>query len=109
HGGTIEVATTSSAGTTFRVTLPSATEATIDVAKRDSGGLALRSPLSGIRLLFIDDEPSLRNGVQAFGEVRGFTVLTACDGLEGLDLVRQAAVDAIVCDLRMPGMDGPSF
>jgi two-component system NtrC family sensor kinase len=65
--------------------------------------------LAGIRLLFIDDEPSLRSGLQAFGALRGFTVLTAENGLQGLEMLRAAPVDAIVCDLRMPGMDGPSF
>lgn len=111
HGGTIEVANTSAAGTTFRVTLPAAEEpADENDQKRDSGGgLVLRSPLAGIRLLFIDDEPSLRSGLQAFGELRGFTVLTAENGIQGLDMIRESPVDAIVCDFRMPGMDGPAF
>jgi CheY-like chemotaxis protein len=110
HGGTIEVASTSSAGTTFRVTLPAAEESpTGATGGRESGGLVLRSPLAGIRLLFIDDEPTLRAGVQAFGKLRGFTVLTAENGIQGLDMLGQSPVDAIVCDLRMPGMDGPTF
>jgi two-component system NtrC family sensor kinase len=109
HAGKIEVASSSAAGTTLRVTLPAASEAASDDLTRDSAGLVLRSPLSGIRLLFIDDEASLRLGVQAFGELRGFTVLTAADGIEGLNLVRTGSVDAIVCDLRMPGMDGAAF
>jgi two-component system NtrC family sensor kinase len=109
HGGTIEVANTSRAGTTFRVMLPAAEEMPSDAAARDSGGVVLRSALAGIRLLFIDDEATLRSGIQAFGELRGFTVLTAGDGIEGLNLVRSSSVDAIVCDLRMPGMDGPAF
>jgi two-component system NtrC family sensor kinase len=110
HGGTIEVANTSAAGTTFRVMLPAVEEPASDSSTgRDSGGLRLRSQLAGIRLLFIDDEPSLRSGLQAFGELRGFTVLTAENGIQGLDMIRESPVDAIVCDLRMPGMDGPAF
>jgi two-component system NtrC family sensor kinase len=109
HGGKIEVAASSPAGTTFRVTLPAAEDGTSEEAKRDSGGLSLRSPLTGIKILFIDDEAMLRTGVQAFGEMRGFTVITAADGIEGLETIRHTGVDAIVCDLRMPGMDGPAF
>jgi len=72
-------------------------------------GSSFGRQLVGIRLLFIDDEASLRAGVQAFGEMRGFSVLTAADGVEGLDLIRDSPVDAVVCDLRMPGMDGAAF
>jgi two-component system NtrC family sensor kinase len=109
HGGTIELASTSNAGTTFRVSLPAAAHQATDDAVRESGPYVLRSPLAGIRLLFVDDEASLRSGMQAFGEMRGFTVVAASGGIEALDLVRAAAVDVVVCDLRMPGMDGVAF
>ena len=109
HGGTIGVVATSSAGTTFRVALPVAAEPAHDASPQDVGGIVRRSPLSGLRVLFIDDEPTLRAGVQAFGKMRGFHVLTASDGIEGIEMIRQTPVDAIICDLRMPGMDGPAF
>jgi two-component system NtrC family sensor kinase len=110
HGGTIEVAETGPEGTTFRVTLPAASglAAPYD-GERDPAPGALRSPLAGIKLLFVDDEPALRNGMQAFGEMRGFTVLTASDGTAALETARTTGVDAVVCDLRMPGMDGYAF
>ena len=57
----------------------------------------------------MDDEPALRNGMKAYGELRGFTVLTAADGNAALETTRSVGVDAIVCDLRMPGMDGIEF
>ena len=109
HGGTIEVTDTSSAGTTFQVALPAVEEPAADQPASEMVVIQRRSPLTGLRLLFIDDEPTLRSGMQAFGELRGFTVLTAANGLQGLDLVRTSPVDAIVCDLRMPGMDGAAF
>jgi two-component system NtrC family sensor kinase len=110
HGGTIEVAETSSRGTTFRVTLPGGTlPAPILEAGRDAAHFTLRSPLAGIKLLFVDDEPSLRSGMEAFGELRGFTVITAADGAGALEISRATGVDAVVCDLRMPGMDGYAF
>jgi CheY-like chemotaxis protein len=111
HGGAIEVAETSSAGTTFRVTLPTAEPvgAPADRAAHESAPLVLSSPLSGLRMLFIDDEAPLRNSVVAFAELRGFTALTAGDGRAALELLRTAEIDAVVCDLRMPGMDGATF
>ncbi len=110
HGGSIEVVETGVAGTTFRVTLPS-----VDGEPSDVDGMAapaafpLRSPLAGIRLLFVDDEPALRSGMEAFGTMRGFSVIVAADGVSALETARTAGVDAVVCDLRMPGMDGYAF
>ncbi len=110
HGGSIEVVETGAKGTTFRVSLPAgsakpgAQEVTRDAAPR-----TLRSPLAGIKLLFVDDEPALRSGMEAFGKLRGFSVLTASDGMAALETTRATSVDAVVCDLRMPGMDGFAF
>jgi two-component system, NtrC family, sensor kinase len=113
HGGTIEIAETSSAGTTFRVSLPASEvlDAPHEAARRSHAPhpLALRSALSGIRLLFVDDEAALRSGMEAFGALRGFSVVSASDGSTALEIVRRTGVDAIVCDLRMPGMDGMTF
>jgi two-component system NtrC family sensor kinase len=111
HGGTIEVAATGPDGTTFRVTLPAASAEPASERSTPTEPMiaALRSPLAGIRLLFVDDEPALRHGMEAFGRMRGFTVVTAADGIEGLAHTRVIGVDAVVCDLRMPGMDGYAF
>ena len=110
HGGKIEVVETGAGGTTFRVTLPVASVlASAQQKDRDVAPITLRSPLAGIKLLFVDDEPALRSGMQAFGELRGFTVLTASDGAAALETARTTGVDAVVCDLRMPGMDGYAF
>jgi PAS domain S-box-containing protein len=110
HGGSIELVESGPTGTTFRVSLP-AGESPADAtdAARDQGASTRRSPIAGIRLLFVDDEPALRNGMKAYGELRGFTVLTAADGSAALEATRNVSVDAIVCDLRMPGMDGIAF
>jgi two-component system NtrC family sensor kinase len=110
HGGRIVVANTSAAGTTFRVTLPAGSSpAETQEVGYATAPLTLRSPLAGIKLLFVDDEPALRNGMKAFGELRGFTVLAASDGETALQTVRTISLDAVVCDLRMPGMDGYAF
>ena len=110
HGGEIEVVESSPSGTTFRVTIPSVSSPAVDsVGVREGGPFTLRSPLAGIRLLFVDDEPALRSGMEAFGIMRGFTVVVASDGKAALEAALSSGVDAVVCDLRMPGMDGYAF
>jgi CheY-like chemotaxis protein len=110
HGGTIEVAGTGPHGTTFRVTLPAGgLPADADDPSREADPAVLRSPLAGIKLLFVDDEPALRAGMEAFGALRGFTVFVAHDGASAMEMARTTGVDAVVCDLRMPGMDGYAF
>jgi two-component system NtrC family sensor kinase len=110
HGGSIEVADTGPTGTTFRVTLPSVTAAPTNAdGTPELMSFTLRSPLAGIRLLFVDDEPALRSGMEAFGGMRGFRVVVAADGAAALEMARSGGVDAVVCDLRMPGMDGYAF
>jgi two-component system NtrC family sensor kinase len=110
HGGTLALAETSAQGTCFVVTLPAApADATPDVIDDACGGAICRSPLHGRRLLFVDDEPAMRSGMEAFGRMRGFDVVTAADGRAALDVVEVASFDAVVCDLRMPVMDGVAF
>jgi len=57
-------------------------------------------------LLLIEDEPSLGLIVKDSLEVRGFTVLYATDGDEGLALFQQHQPDVIVTDVMMPRLDG---
>ena len=109
HGGMITVADTGPGGTTFRVSLPVPEEPAEEAPHDAPRALVAPSPLAGIRLLFVDDEPSLRRGVQSFGRMRRFEVVTAEDGATALDQARHGGFDAIVCDLRMPVMDGPAF
>ncbi|MDQ3697005.1 MAG: ATP-binding protein [Gemmatimonadota bacterium] len=110
HGGTITVARTGPDGTAMRVSLRGS--GTLADATRGGEVPAMfqeRSVLEGIRLLFVDDEPALRNVMLSFGKMRNFTVTVAHDGVEALGLTRRESFDAVVCDLRMPGMDGPAF
>ena len=109
HGGRIEVAETSSAGTTFRVRLPAVRLASAGALQLDLEVAPVRSPLMGLRILVVDDEAALRNGLESFGALRGFRVVTACDGREALARLEETTVDAVVCDLRMPALDGVAF
>ena len=58
------------------------------------------------RILTIEDEPMVREILTAYMEDSGFEVIQAADGRAGMDLIRREQPDLVLCDLRMPGMDG---
>ena len=60
-------------------------------------------------ILIIDDEAAVRLMVREMLRDDGYRVLTACDGQEALTYLRAVHIDGILCDLRMPGMDGVAF
>ncbi|WP_128543951.1 response regulator transcription factor [Larkinella soli] len=57
-------------------------------------------------ILLIEDEPALGMIVRDSLEVRGFEVLYAADGEEGLAVFREKNPDLIVADVMMPRLDG---
>ena len=57
------------------------------------------------RLLFVDDEPMVLNTLKVLFR-RGYQVFTAGSGAAALEIVAREAIDVIVSDQRMPGMDG---
>ncbi|MCK9220480.1 MAG: sigma-54 dependent transcriptional regulator [Bacteroidales bacterium] len=58
------------------------------------------------RILVIDDEKSIRNTLREILEYEKYLVDDAPDGIEGLQLVKENRYDAILCDIKMPRMDG---
>ncbi len=57
-------------------------------------------------LLIVDDEQSICWGLQQLGESMGHDVATASSAEQALEVVRSQTPDAIVLDVRLPGMDG---
>jgi phosphoserine phosphatase RsbU/P len=62
--------------------------------------------VSAATVLTIDDEADIRLGICTYLEDSGYTMLQAADGPSGLAAFRERRPDAVLCDLRMPGMDG---
>ena len=58
------------------------------------------------KLLVIDDEPAICWGLAELGKRLAHEVLTASSAEAGLDLVRRQRPDAVLLDVRLPGMDG---
>jgi len=66
------------------------------------------SPPFGRRVLFVDDEPHLLAALRRMlrSERDRWDMLFASSGAEALALIEAEPVDAIISDMRMPGMDG---
>lgn len=58
------------------------------------------------RVLVIEDHPANRKLMASLLRTVGHEVLTAGNGEEGLEIARRNSFDLILCDIRMPGMDG---
>ena len=75
---------------------------------------AAQQPISldafkGLRVLVVEDEPALAVAVSEALADAGFVVDRAGDGEEGLTRLTEARYDLIVCDLKMPRIDGMQF
>lgn len=61
------------------------------------------------RILIIDDEDDIREvAALSLESVAGWSVLTACSGAEGIQAAHSEQPDAILMDVMMPSMDGPT-
>jgi len=60
-------------------------------------------------ILVVDDEPDLRDILAGWFRRSGAHVLTANDGAEALQVIRETHVDVVISDVRMPVMDGISL
>ena len=58
------------------------------------------------KILTIEDDPVIRGGVVSYLEDSGYEMLEAGDGTAGIELFRRERPDVVLCDLRLPGLDG---
>jgi len=62
-----------------------------------------------MQILIVDDNSAALMFLKEALEITGYDVLTACNGLEALNILRQASCQLVVCDWEMPEMDGLEF
>jgi two-component system, chemotaxis family, chemotaxis protein CheY len=60
----------------------------------------------GRTILAVDDSATVRKFVSVALTMQGFTVVTACDGMDALEKLPNQQVDLVITDLNMPNMDG---
>lgn len=110
HGGNITVTSLPGHGATFTVELPvttqSAPAAAVVVPEPSFQTTTITKVGNGKTVLVIDDEEMLLSLADAELTDSGYTVITANSGEAGLRELGTRKVDAIVCDLKMPGLNG---
>ena len=57
-------------------------------------------------ILVVDDEELIRNLVVTFLSKLGHSCLTAIDGVDALDKMKENKIDVVITDIKMPNMDG---
>ena len=60
-------------------------------------------------ILIVDDEEPMRHMLRMVLERDGYTVEEAVSGRQGLDRLRSGHYALVLCDIRMPEMDGLTF
>jgi signal transduction histidine kinase/ActR/RegA family two-component response regulator len=132
HGGEVKVASESGNGAVFSLEFPAAPAEQTDVlampatgpgqSDRDLGiwrqtALVEQRPLTdpsyasggSKRVLVVEDEPTVARLISDVLEDEGFHVDALSDGHEALERAARESFDLVICDMRMPGLDGQHF
>ena len=80
--------------------------ASSDVTWGDQYHGRVADDVNGKVVLVVDDDATIRGLLQITLETEGFSVLTAADGVEGLERARSERPDLVILDIMMPGLDG---
>ncbi len=112
HNGRIEVESAPGRGTMFRLVFPFSTATPApETAPEAAPEAEARPPVSGLRILVVDDEPMVRTVTTKLLRLRGHDVRDADGGPAALAVLAEAgpgrpAFDVVVTDLSMPDMSG---
>ena len=103
HHGYIDVYSEINVGTEFKIYLPAS-----NTTKERKISEANRTKILSGTALIIDDETDITKSVGTIMSVFGFSVLTAKNGSEGIDLFKENhnTINIVILDMSMPGLSG---
>ena len=104
HGGSIRVDSPTAGGASFTVEFP--VSSVENAARPRPSRQAADHSLNGASVLLVEDERALATAVVEALTEAGLNVEHAGDGEEALARVRQNRYDVVICDLKMPRVDG---
>jgi PAS domain S-box-containing protein len=110
HGGSVAVESQLEAGSRFTVILPWEPALATDAMLRlkSTGKFRAIKPDEKDRpiILLVEDTKEVRMMIVDYLEMAGYQILTATDGLSGIELAKDKHPALILMDIQMPGMDG---
>ena len=108
HGGRIRLESPAGHGASFYVELP-VTGGKLPPAPLTRAKLATTAGAPGGSILVVEDEEQLARAVVDALRDEGYLVDHAADGEVALERISGRAFDAVICDLKMPRLDGKAF
>jgi len=128
HGGQVHVSSPPQGGAVFQIELPAAAETVQDevigsplpgrknflpeaaeMVSRQDGFAPALDDAKGARVLVVEDEPTVARLIADVLEDEGMQVDVLLDGREALDRAARQSFDLVICDMKMPGLDGQHF
>ncbi len=103
HSGEISVEAPADGGTTIQFYLPAVERSSL---RELSPKPVQPKTHAAIKVVLVDDDAEVLKPLIRHLEESGFQVLTAADGLKGLELASSANPNVVLTDIGMPGMDG---
>jgi signal transduction histidine kinase/FixJ family two-component response regulator len=128
HGGKVNVLSPPQGGAVFQIELPAAPETAQDdavgspfpgwkkllpeaaeIAVREKNFVPGHEHGNGARVLVVEDEPTVARLIADVLEDEGLHVEVLLDGRQALDRAARQTFDLVICDMKMPGLDGQHF
>jgi signal transduction histidine kinase/CheY-like chemotaxis protein len=129
HGGQVHVITPPMGGAVFQIELPAASGALLEEApgsplperrkllpdavpaadRENRYAATARETGKGARVLVVEDEPTVARLIADVLEDEGMQVEVLLDGREALQRAARQTFDLVICDMKMPGLDGQHF